>query len=264
MKMSARALSIFIVANYIGSIKTSLTGDLNEKQQVELEDSEVVFEAQSPGHNVFLQYISSDNCYYCYTSGGGSESAHNLKMSNPDEFVYITYSSSSYLSTNDARSGNVAPIYAMNHLGETGGAPTGYMGDSDPEIGGSDGQGTRYDSAFSAGGYMASTVNDYQINVMQAVNPSNSNNVDITMEASYIGSGSAPTSTVLYAAVTEEKCAYTYGDGSYAHNCWRAWLLNGNSYSTQSGVTGGGTGLVNRDLSTGPQTYTWTVPASLG
>ena len=263
MKMPARALSIFIVAIFIGSIMTSFTSDLNEKQQVELEDSEVVFEAQSPGHNVFLQYISSDNCYYCYTSGGGSESAHNLKMSNPDEFVYITYSSSSYLSTNDARSGNVAPIYAMNHLGETGGAPTGYMGDSDPEIGGSDGQGTRYDSAFSAGGYMASTVNDYQINVMQAVNPSNSNNVDITMEASYIGSGSPPTSTVLYAAVTEEKCAYTYSDGSYAHNCWRAWLLNGNSYATQSGITGGGTGFVNMDLSRGPHTETWTVPASL-
>ena len=95
MKMSARALSIFIVAIFIGSIMTSLTSDLNEKQQVELEDSEVIFEAQSPGHNVFLQYISSDNCYYCYTSGGGSESAHNLKMSNPDEFVYITYSSAS-------------------------------------------------------------------------------------------------------------------------------------------------------------------------
>ncbi|RPG73711.1 MAG: hypothetical protein CBE08_005380, partial [Euryarchaeota archaeon TMED248] len=125
MKMSARALSILIVAIFIGSILTSLTGDLNKKEQIELQDSEVVFEATSPGHNVFLQYISSDNCYYCYTSGGGSESAHNLKMSNPDEFVYITYSSASYYSpgagapgTNDARSGNVAPIFAMDHLGE--------------------------------------------------------------------------------------------------------------------------------------------------
>ncbi|RJU82386.1 MAG: hypothetical protein DWB99_04420 [Candidatus Poseidoniales archaeon] len=263
MKMSARALSVIIVAIFIGSIMTSLTTGLNQKEQQELEDLAVVSEAPSPGHNVFLQYISSDNCYYCYTSGGGSESAHNLKMSNPDEFVYITYMSASYGSTNDARSGNVAPIYAMNHLGESGGAPTAYMGDSDPEISGSDGQGTRYNSAFSSGGSMASSVNDYQINVIQTVNPSNSANVDITMEASYIGSGTAPSSTVLYAAVTEENCAYTYSDGTYGHNCWRAWLLNGNSYATTSGTTGSGSGFVTMDLSRGIHSETWTVPASL-
>ena len=51
--MSARALSVFIVAIFIGSIMTSLTSDLNEKQQVELEDSEVIFEAQSPGTTCF-------------------------------------------------------------------------------------------------------------------------------------------------------------------------------------------------------------------
>ena len=139
--MSARALSLIIVALFIGSIMTSLTTDLNQEKQQELDDLAVVSEAASPGHNVFLQYISSDNCYYCYTTGGGSESAHNLKMSNPDEFVYITYMSANYGSTNDARSGNVAPIYAMNHLGESGGAPTAYMGDADPEISGSTGDG---------------------------------------------------------------------------------------------------------------------------
>ena len=80
MKMSARALSLIIVALFIGSIMTSLTTELNQKEEQELEDLAVVSEAPSPGHNVFLQYISSDNCYYCYTSGGGSESAHNLKM----------------------------------------------------------------------------------------------------------------------------------------------------------------------------------------
>lgn len=261
--MSARALSLLIVALFIGSIMTSLTSDLNQNQEQELEDLAVVSEATSPGHNVFLQYISSDNCYYCYTSGGGSESAHNLKMSNPDEFVYITYMSASYGSTNDARSGNVAPIYAMNHLGESGGAPTAYMGDSDPEISGSTGDGKRYDSAFSSGGSMASSINDFQLNVIQTVNPTNSANVDITMEASYVGSGTAPSSTVLYAAVTEDKCAYTYSDGTYGHNCWRAWLLNGNSYATASGTTGSGTGFVTMDLSQGVHSETWTVPASL-
>lgn len=261
--MSARALSLIIVALFIGSIMTSLTTDLNQEKQQELDDLAVVSEAASPGHNVFLQYISSDNCYYCYTTGGGSESAHNLKMSNPDEFVYITYMSANYGSTNDARSGNVAPIYAMNHLGESGGAPTAYMGDADPEISGSTGDGKRYDSAFSSGGSMASSINDYQINVVQSVNPSNSNNVDITMEASYVGSGTAPSSTALYAAVTEENCGYTYSDGTYGHNCWRAWLLNGNSYATTSGTTGSGSGFVTMDLSKGVHTESWTVPASL-
>ena len=242
---------------------TSFTGDLNQKQEQELDDLAVVSEASSPGHNVFLQYISSDNCYYCYHAGGGSESAHNLKLSNPDEFVYITYMSASYGTTNDARSGNVAPIYALNHLGESGGAPTGYMGDSDPEISGSTSDGKRYDSAFSSGGSMASSINDFQLNVIQTVNPTNSANVDITMEASYVGSGTAPSSTVLYAAVTEDKCAYTYSDGTYGHNCWRAWLLNGNSYATTSGTTGSGTGFVTMDLSQGVHSETWTVPASL-
>ena len=58
MKMSSRALSILIVAIFIGSIMTSLTGDLNQKEHAELEESGVVFEASSPGHNVFLQYLS--------------------------------------------------------------------------------------------------------------------------------------------------------------------------------------------------------------
>ena len=263
MKMSARVLSLVIVALFIGSILTSLTGDLNQKEEKELEDLPVVSEASSPGHNVFLQYISSDNCYYCYHAGGGSESAYNLKSTNPDEFVYITYMSASYGSTNDARSGNVAPIYAMNHLGESGGAPTGYMGDSDPSIGGSTSDGKRYDSAFSSGGSMASSINDYQLNVVQSVNPTNSANVDITMEASYVGTGTAPSSTVLYAAVTEDKCAYTYSDGTYGHNCWRAWLLNGNSYATTSGTTGSGSGFVTMDLSKGVHSESWTIPASL-
>ena len=80
--MSARALSLLIVALFIGSIMTSLTSDLNQNQEQELEDLAVVSEATSPGHNVFLQYISSDNCYYCYTTGGGSESAHPSSLSS--------------------------------------------------------------------------------------------------------------------------------------------------------------------------------------
>ncbi len=269
MKFYAKSVSILLVSMFIGSMMLCTVSNPEEKEPTILEEVEVVKKAVSPGHNVFLQYISSDNCYYCFVAGGGSESADNLKQSNPDEFVYITYQSADYSVTNDARSGNVAPIYAMNHLGEAGGAPTGYLGDSDPARGGCYGfqngqcNGQAFDPPFEAGGYMASTVNDYQITVVQSVNSVDSANVDITMEASYVGSGSAPSTTVLYAAVTEEKCAYNYNDGSYGHNCWRAWLLNGNSYATQSGIVGGGNGFVTMNLNNGPHTETWTVPASL-
>ena len=232
-------------------------------ERISLKAEPVDYNVASPGHSVFLQYISSDDCFYCYHAGGGSESAHNLKQSNGDEFVYITYSSLSFGSTNDARSGNVAPIYGMNHLGETGGAPTAYAGDSDPEISGSTSDGKRYDSSFSAGGNMHSMAADYQIAVQQSVNNADSSKVDITMQAAYIGTGSAPSSTILYAAVAEDKCAYTYSDNSYGHNCWRAWLLNGNSYATTSGTTGSGTGFVSMNLQNGAHTETWTVPGSL-
>ena len=266
MKLYDKSISVLIVTLFIGGVLVGMVDNNYEIEQPILDEVEVVKPAVSPGHNVFLQYISSDNCYYCYTSGGGSESADNLKQSNPDEFVYITYQSASFSVTNDARSGNVAPIFAMNHLGESGGAPTGYLGDSDPARGGCYGNpcnGQAFDPVFEQGGYMAPTINDYQITVTQSINAANSANVDITIEAAYIGSGSAPSTTVLYAAVTEEKCAYTYNDGSYGHNCWRAWLLNGNSYATQSGIVGGGTGFATMNLNAGPHTETWTVPASL-
>ena len=45
MKMFARVLSVIIVAIFIGSIMTSLTTGLNQKEQQELDDLEVVSEA---------------------------------------------------------------------------------------------------------------------------------------------------------------------------------------------------------------------------
>ncbi|MBL6891467.1 MAG: hypothetical protein ISR22_05400, partial [Candidatus Poseidoniaceae archaeon] len=45
MKISARALSLIIVALFIGSIMTSLTTDLNQEKQQELDDLAVVSEA---------------------------------------------------------------------------------------------------------------------------------------------------------------------------------------------------------------------------
>jgi len=266
--MSSRsALPLILTAMFLFASALALVGPVEEtvEERIALNAEPANYGAPSPGHTVFMQYISSDNCVYCYNAGGGSESAHNLKQSNPDEFVYITYSSLDFGSTNDARSGNVAPIYAMNHLGETGGAPTAYLGDSDPEVSGSDGQGTRYDSTFSAGGNMHASAADYAIAVQQSVNSTDPADVDIMIQAAYVGTGTPPASTKLYAAVTEEKCGYTYNGGNpgYAHNCWRAWLLNGNSYATTSGTTGGGTGFITMNLQNGPHTEMWTIPGNI-
>jgi hypothetical protein len=258
-------MPLILTAMFLLASALTFVGPYEETidERISLKAEPVNYNVASPGHSVFLQYVSSDDCFYCYHAGGGSESAANLKQSNGDEFVYITYSSVRYVTTNDARSGNIAPIYAMNHLGETGGAPTAYAGDSDPEISGSSSDGKRYDSSFSAGGNMYTAAADYQIAVQQSVNSVDSSMVDITMQAAYIGTGSAPSSTILYAAVTEDKCAYTYADNSYGHNCWKAWLLDSNSYATTSGTTGSGTGFVGMNLQNGAHTETWTVPASL-
>ena len=49
--------------------------------------------ATSPGHVVFGQYISSDNCGHCSKAGGGSAAHHSIKETFPDEYVYVTYMS---------------------------------------------------------------------------------------------------------------------------------------------------------------------------
>ena len=110
-------------------------------------------------NRAFLQLVTlfSHNTFHLITAhtataGGGSASHHNLKGSNGDEYVYITYMSASYGDTDTARAGNTGPY---NWPWTAPGAPIAYFGDrtdSANTVSGSGSAGTTYDSTFSAGG----------------------------------------------------------------------------------------------------------------
>jgi hypothetical protein len=130
MKMSARLLALTIVALFLGSLSMGFTAQLNALEMNENLENEPIIEhassATSPGHVVFGQYISSDNCGHCSKTGGGSDAHHAVKGLHPDEYVYITYMSASYGDTDTARAGAVSPY---NWAWSTGGAPDAYFGD---------------------------------------------------------------------------------------------------------------------------------------
>ena len=98
-------MAFSIVLLFFISTMTGLTTDLNPlEQQQSLDEEPVVYSAAtSPGHVVFAQYISSDNCPHCYKAGGGSAAHHKLKVDFPDEYVYVTYMSASYGDTDSTR-----------------------------------------------------------------------------------------------------------------------------------------------------------------
>ena len=137
MQTPLKFASLFLTTLMLFSLAAALVGHpVEEIAPLELEEIQEPSKATSPGHVVFGQYISSDNCPHCYKGGGGSDSLHNLKGTNGDEFVYITYMSASYGSTATARAGNVNPY---NWAWSTSGAPQAHFGD-------------RTDSANSKGG----------------------------------------------------------------------------------------------------------------
>ena len=97
MQTPLKFASLFLTTLMLFSIAAALVGHpVEEIAPLELEEIQEPSKATSPGHVVFGQYISSDNCPHCYKAGGGSDSHHNLKGTNGDEFVYITYMSASY------------------------------------------------------------------------------------------------------------------------------------------------------------------------
>ena len=103
------------------------TTDYNGIEQENLEEEIVVqypSQATSPGHVVFGQYISSDNCGHCSKQGGGSDAHHSIKQNHPDEYVYVTYMSRSFGDTDTAAAGNVAPY---NWPWTASGAPDAYF-----------------------------------------------------------------------------------------------------------------------------------------
>lgn len=233
-----------------------------------LEEELPVMEATSPGHVVFGQYVTSTNCGYCMQYG--SPAHRLLKTDYPDDYVYVSLHSADYGNTDDAESGNIAPIYAVSHLKETGGAPKSSFGDAEGGVASSTtyfrigcGSNTCWDAPFSSGGGMHSTVNDYRMVVTQADNGDGTS--DVTVSSKYTGSGTPPSSLKLYATVTDMDCkAHPYTNGFYGGNCWEAWLLDGGSYSSNAGTVGGGSGFETVNLN-GNQwsNFTWTVPNNL-
>ena len=267
MQTPIKLASIFLTALMLFSITVGLVSNpIETENPIELEEVIESSNAPSPGHVVFSQYISSDNCPHCYKAGGGSASHHNLKGSNGDEYVYVTYMSASYGDTDTARAGNTGPY---NWPWTTSGAPIAYFGDrtdSANTVSGSGSQGNTYDSTFSAGGGMHSTVNDYSMSA--SISPNGQGTFDIDISYTYVGSGTAPSNMNLYAAILEEDCTtntYNSGGGSnlaHGYHCWMGWLTSGNTY--KSGTGGSGTSFVQVSPSATTQTESWSsVPTSL-
>jgi len=259
MDRTTRSLSLLLVTLFVGSLLSGAAVELTKEDlQPVLSDEPVVQAATSPGHVVFGQYISSDNCPHCAKPGGGSESNHNLKLSNPDEYVYLTYMSASYGDTDTARAGNIGPY---NWAWTASGAPIHYMGDRTDAANtksGADTSGANYDSIFTAGGGMHSTVNEYK---MTATISPNGNVFDIAIDYQYVGSGTAASNLNLYAAIVEEDCTtHTYnnmGSGYLAHgyNCWMGWLTAGDTYRSASG--GSGTAFASVSPTSTAQSVSW-------
>jgi hypothetical protein len=263
MKPAARSLALIIVAVFLGSLASGMMGELYQTP-IQLEEETTVLEshgthATSPGHVVFGQYISSDNCGHCSKTGGGSAAHHSIKETFPDEYVYVTYMSASFGTTNTARAGNVAPY---NWAWTTGGAPDAYFGDrTDKRQSGANAQYTTYDSLFSSGGGMHSTVNDYG---MSAAISQNGNNYDITINYKYTGSGTPASNMKLYAALVDEECTgYSYSSGiPHGYNCWMAWLTAGDTYKSKN--AGSGTAFHSVTVSSTEASESWTsVPTSV-
>ena len=259
MKAPVRSIAFVLVSVFLFSLVSGMITELYHQPAQELEPEPVVQEAPTdPGHAVFAQYLTSDNCGYCYQYGSP---AHNqAKNSLPDRYVYISYHSANFGNTADSEAGNIAPIYGVSHLGETSGAPKTSFGDAAPNTG--CGSNTCWDQYISNGGNMHSTAGDYSILISQT---DNSGTTTIDISATYVGSGSPPSSLVLYAAVTEKVCnSHTYSDGSKGGNCWESWLLNNGGYTSASGgVVNGGTAFETVSLGSGKVTKSWTVPTNL-
>jgi len=259
--MTSRVFSAFAMTLLMVLSVLMVAANFEESTpEVELiETVEPSLAPSDPGHTVFAQYITSDNCGYCYQYG--SPAHDQAKNALPDRYVYISYHSANFGNTADAESGNIAPIYGVNHLQESGGAPKTSFGDATLNTG--CGSNTCWDSYISSGGNMHSTAADYAMTVGQSDNGDGT--VDITVSAKYTGSGTPASSYVLYAAVTEKVChSHAYADGSKGHNCWEGWLLNNGGYASNAGNVGGGTGFETITLTAGQwTTKTWTVPTNL-
>ena len=253
---SIRVVAITLVFLMLFSVLGSLSNGVVEiNEQPVLEEEEVIMSANSQGHPVFSQYITSDNCGFCYQYG--SPAHHSLKTQFSDEYVYISYQSVSYGDTDTARACNTN---GYNWPWTASGAPDSYWGDRLDQRASGCGSNTCYDSMYNTGGGMTSaTTSQYSLS---AAVSENGNQLDVSITADYVGSASPASNIYLYAAMTEETCnSYVYSDGSKGHNCWKGWLMSGSTYKTSSGGTG--TGFETVSLSNGGVSFSWSVPKGM-
>ena len=218
-----------------------------ELQRTELEQKIVPLYATSPGHTVFGEYVGAHWCGPCMSSA--SPSLDNLKISNPEEFTFVSFFESS--------SGgwpSDGPVNRQTHIMQSSsGYPTFSFADRQSgscyKVGAS---GTNYyDSDFSGGGCMNSSSNDFQLEMSMSLNSSTAE-VTITLDSIYTGSLSS-VDVYVYGAVTEKEGADSYDNGVKPHHNWRGWLLNGDESGFQQLTLTQGTW----------ESHTWTTPLSL-
>ena len=249
---TVRTTAYSIVGIMLLSILASFGGLIAESENTatELEQEPVDYQATSPGHPVFAEYMGAHWCGPCITATNNLKNLYNTNGgggSQASDFTFVSF----WESQNTGWPAD-SPINRRSHIqnapGYTGGIPVTVFGDAPSgtyyTVGGQN-----YDSFYQNGGNMHNA-NDYTLSVLQS---ENGNNMDIEITAAYSGTG---TKTVyLYAAVTEEKGfePYTAGGGTdHPPNLWKRWLLNT-----------GGNGFESFTLTAGSSvTKSWTVPTS--
>lgn len=249
---TVRSTAYSIVGLMLLSIFASFGGLIaeNEEAVFELEKEPTEFEATSPGHPVFAEYMGAHWCGPCISATNNLKNLYNTNGGGGTQSADFTFVS--FWESQTSGWPADSPINRRSHIqnapGYTGGIPVTVFGDAPSgtyyTVGGQN-----YDSFYQNGGNMQNA-NDYALSVIQS---ENGNNMDIEITAVYSGSGTK--NVYLYAAVTEEKGyePYTAGSGSdHPPNLWKKWLLNS-----------GNTGFETFTLTSGtPVTKTWSVPTS--
>ena len=249
---TVRTTAYAIVGLMLLSIFASFGGLISDTQtsDSELIEEPTEYQATSPGHPVFAEYMGAHWCGPCISATNNLKNLYNTNGgggTQSSDFTFVSFWESQTTGWPAD-----SPINRRSHIqnapGYTGGIPVTVFGDADSgtyyTVGGQN-----YDSFYQNGGNMVNA-NDYSLSVLQSENGAN---MDIEITAVYSGTGSK--TVHLYAAVTEEKGyePYTAGSGSdHPPNLWKKWLLNGNNNGFETFTLTAGT----------PVTKSWTVPTS--
>ena len=243
---TVRTTAYSIVGLMLLSILASF-GSLIAESEVaapELKEEPVQYQATSPGHPVWAEYMGAHWCGPCISATNNLKSLYNT---NGDDFTFISiWESPTTGNPSDSPINRKAHIQSAS--GYDGYIPKVAFGDA--ESGNYYTGGGPYDSLYTSGGDMVDA-NNYQLEVVQS---ENGGQMNIQITASYLGTG---TKTVhLLAAVTESTGAETYSAGGGSDrppHLWRKWLLNSGSSGFESFTLSSGS----------PVTKSWTVPTSL-